>query len=75
MYADTDGHCHKRIMFFCMDTHGMQLVVIQYPIIDSFGCSPVIIDLFPFSGSPWNWCVKADVPVSFCMNGSAIAGF
>ena len=75
MYADTDGHCHKRIMFFCMDAHGMQPVVIQYPVIDPFRCSPVIIDFFPFSGSAWNWCIKADVPVGFRMDGSAIAGF
>ncbi len=29
MDADTDGHCHERIMRFEMDAHDMQFVVVQ----------------------------------------------
>ena len=44
MDVDVDDHGEERITFFGMDAHIMQVVIIEYPVVDSFTGSAVVVD-------------------------------
>ena len=62
MNIDSCDHCKERITLSGMYPHIMQMVVIEYPVVDSFGSSTVIIDCFIFFRAPGNGCIESDIP-------------
>ena len=62
MNIDPRDHCKERITLSGMYPHIMQMVVIEYPVVDPFGSSTIIIDFFVLFRTPGNRCVESDIP-------------
>ena len=75
MDTDADDHGHEGIMFFCMNPHGVQSVIIQNAVIDSLCTGTVFVDFLPLFGASWGRCIKAEVPVGLHMYSPAIRRF
>lgn len=52
MDVDADDHGEKRIPFSGMDSHIMEMVVIQNPVVYPFAGSPVVVNLLVFIRAP-----------------------
>lgn len=74
MNADTDDHGEEGIPFAGMDSHIMQMIVVQDTVIYPFAGSAVIINLLIFIRTACNGRIKPDVPFRFCVNAAAIRG-
>lgn len=72
MDVDAGNHCEEGVTFSGMDSHAMQMVVIQYPVVDPFTACPVIVDFPIFFRAPGNRSVKPGVPSGFRIDTSAI---
>lgn len=75
MDVDTNDHGKKGIPLSGVDTHVMQMVIIEDPVIYPFARSPVIVNLLIFLRPPWNRSIETDVPVRFCVDTAAIGGW
>ncbi len=73
MNADADDHGEKGVTFSGVDAHIMKMVIIEYPVIDPFAGSAVIINLFIFLRAAWNRRIKPDVPFRFGVDASAVS--
>ena len=72
MDVDTDNHSKERIPLSGVDTHTVQVVIIEYPVIHPLAGGTVIINFFIFFRSPWNRGIEPDIPVRFCVDTAAI---
>ena len=72
MDVDTDDHGEERITFSGMDAHIMQVVIIKYPIVNSFTGSTVVVDLLIFLRTSGDRSIEPDIPVRFCVDTAAI---
>ena len=72
MDVDADDHSEERITFSGMDAHIMQVVIIEYPVVDSFTGSAVVVDSPIFLRTPWDRSIETDIPVRFCVDTPAI---
>ena len=75
MDTDADDYGYEGIMLFGVYPHGMQSVIIQNAVVDSFCAGTVFVDFFPLFGSPWNRCIKAGVPVGLHMYSPSVRRF
>lgn len=74
MDADTDDHGEEGIPLSGMDSHIMQMVVVEDAVIYPFTGSTVIINFLIFIRAACNGRIKTDVPFRFCVNAPAIRG-
>lgn len=74
MNVDSNNHCKERITLSGMYSHIMQVVVIEYPVIDPFGSSTIVIDLFVLFRTPCNRCVESDIPGGFGVDTPSVRG-
>ena len=72
MNADANHCSEKRIMLLPMDLHPVQAIIIQDPVIDTFGCRALVIDFFIVSSTAWYIRVQADIPLRLCLDDTAI---
>lgn len=73
MDVDADDHGEKRIPFSGMDSHIMEMVVIQNPVVYPFAGSPVVVNLLVFIRAPRDGGIKADIPFRLRVDASAIS--
>ncbi len=73
MDIDADDHSEKRIAFSGMDAHIVQMVVIEYTVINPFAGSTVVVNFLIFIRSPWHRSIEPDVPFRFCVDTPAIS--
>lgn len=59
-------------MFFAVDHHAVQSIIIEDSVVDTFRCRTLVIDLFISVRTAGNRCVKPDVPIRFCLNDTSI---
>ena len=74
MNIDPRDHCKERITLSGMYPHIMQMVVIEYPVVDPFGSSTIIIDFFVLFRTPGNRCVESDIPGRFGVDTPSVRG-
>ena len=55
-----------------MDHHPVQFVVIQDPVVDSFCCGALVIDLLKGFCPAGDICVETYIPFRFCSYNAAI---
>ncbi len=72
MYADSDHGCHEGIMFFPVDHHAVQSIIVQDTVIDPFRSGALAVNLLICSCTTWDCCIKADIPVRFCLYSPSI---
>ena len=72
MDVDTDNHSEERIPFSGVDAHAMQMVIIQYPVINPFAGSTVVVDSLIFLRPSGDRGIKPNIPVWFCVDTAAI---
>ena len=65
MDVDTDDHSEERITLFGMDLHVMQVVIIEYPVVNSFAGSAVVVNFFIILRASGHRSIETDVPVRF----------
>ena len=73
MDVDADDHGEKRIPFSGMDSHIMEMVVIQNPVVYPFAGSPVVVNLWLFIRSSRDGWIKADITLRLRVDSSAIS--
>lgn len=54
MDTDADHGGKERIMYFPVNHHAVQPVIIEYPVIDPFGCCTLVIDFFVSICTAWD---------------------
>lgn len=61
---DADAyHCgHERVVLFCVDHHTVQTIIIEYPVVDPFSCSALVIDFFIGIRAARDIRVQTDIP-------------
>ena len=74
MNIDPRDHCKERITLSGMYPHIVQMVVIEYPVVDPFGSSTIIIDFFVLFRTPGNRCVEPDIPGRFGVDTPSVRG-
>ena len=74
MNIDPCDHGKERIPLSGMYSHIMQMVVIEYPVINPFGSSTIVIDLFVLFRTPCNRCVESDIPGGFGVDTPSVRG-
>ena len=74
MNIDSCDHCKERITLSGMYPHIMQMVVIEYPVVDPFGSSTIIIVFFVLFRTPGNRCVESDIPGRFGVDTPSVRG-
>lgn len=74
MDADTNDHGKEGIPLPRMDSHIMQMVVVQDAVVYPFAGSTVIVNPLIFISAACNGRVKADIPFRFGVNAPAIRG-
>ena len=74
MDADTDHGGHERVVFFCMDHHAVQAIIIQDPVVNSFRYCTLVIDLFIGYCPAGNICVQSNIPFGSGLDDPAIFG-
>ena len=74
MDADANHGGHERVMFFCMDHHTVQAVIVEYPVVDPFGCSALVINFFVGIRAAGDIRVQADIPCRTSLDDSSIFG-
>lgn len=74
MDADSDHGGHKRVMFFCMDHHAVQTVVIQDAVVDPFRGGALVINFLISVRAAGDIGIKPDVPFGPGLNDSPISG-
>ena len=57
-----------------MYSHIMQMVVIEYPVVDPFGSGTVVIDLFVLFRTSRNRGVEPDIPGGFGVDAPPVRG-
>lgn len=72
MDVDTGNHSEEWIAFFTVDLHIMQMIVIEDPIIYPLWTCAVIVDLFIFLCAAGHRGIKADIPIRFGIDTSAV---
>lgn len=72
MDVDTDDHGEEGITFSGVDAHIMKMVVIEYPVINPFAGSTVIVNHLIFLCSPGDRSIESDIPVGFCVDTASI---
>ena len=74
MNVDSNNHCKERITLSGMYSHIMQVVVIEYSVINPFGSSTIVIDLFVLFRTPCNRCIESDIPGGFGVDAPSVRG-
>ena len=74
MDVDTGNNRKKWITLFTMYPHIMQMIVIEDPIVYSLRTCAVIVNLFILCCAARYWSIKADIPIRFGIDASAIRG-
>ena len=74
MNIDPCDHGKERIPLSGMYSHIMQMVVIEYPVVDPFESSTVVIDLFVFFRTSRNRGVEPDIPGRFGVDAPSVRG-
>ena len=74
MNIDPCDHGKERIPLSGMYSHIMQMVVIEYPVVDPFGSSTVVIDPFVFFRTSRNRGVEPDIPGRFGVDAPSVRG-
>ncbi len=55
-----------------MDHHAVQPIIIQDTVIDPFRSGALVVNLLICNCTTWNCCIKADIPVRFCLYNPSI---
>lgn len=72
MNVDACNHGKKRITFFAMDSHIMQMIIVENPIVNPFLTCTVIVYLFVLFCTARNRCIESDIPVRFSINTTPV---
>ena len=72
MDADTDDHGEEGIPLPGMDSHIMQMVVVQNTVVYSFAGSAVIVNFLIFIRTSGYRSIESDVPFRFCVDTAAV---
>ena len=62
---DADDHGEERIPLSGMDAHAMQMVIIQYSVINPFTGSTVVVNYLKFLRTPGHRSIEPDIQSGF----------
>ena len=72
MDVDADDHGEEGITFPGMDAHIMKMVIIEYPVINPFTGSAVVVNFLIFLRTSGDRSIEPDIPFRFCVDTAAI---
>lgn len=67
-------HSKEGVALFAADLHIVQVIVVENPVIDSFGRGSGLVYFLPFFRPAWNGREETDIPIRFCVDDSSIFG-
>ncbi len=74
MDADSDHGGHERVVFFRMDHHAVQAIIVEDSVVDPFRCSTLVVDFFIGIRAARDIRIQAYIPFGPGLDDPAIFG-